>query len=206
MGEPVRKKREMVAVGDTDNVVFLRGTRRDFDRIMRMRGDQSAPRLAYVDGWIEIMSPSRTHEHAKSALGCLVEAYCFHRGIRFTPVGSWTLELAKAAPGKPKNAVEPDECYIFGELDEEATVPHMVIEIIWTSARLDKSRLYRDLGVRELWTWRRGELTMAVLEQRTWVEVDESRELPGLRVDMLRPHLTGKTVFDAVNEFRAALA
>lgn len=219
--EPVRNPRVMVPVGDTDNVVHLHGSWTDFQRIMRMRGDKSAPRLAFIDGNIEIMSPSRTHEHAKSAIGRLVEAYCFQRGIRFTPLGSWTLLLEKeskrprrrrtapnatpTSPKKDKSAVEPDECYLFGDLDEKATIPHLVIEIIWTSVRLDKFQFYRDLGVRELWHWRRGELTFDVLVDGDWVEVEESRELPGLRADMLAPHLTGKTVFDAVNDFRAAL-
>src|SRR5687767_3755204 len=33
-----------------------------------MRGDHSAPRISYLEGEVEIMSPSRNHEIIKSAL------------------------------------------------------------------------------------------------------------------------------------------
>jgi Uma2 family endonuclease len=206
----------MVPLDDTDNIVHLWGTWADFQRIMRMRGDTSNPRLAYLGGWIEIMAPSRTHEQAKSTVGCLLEAFCFARGIRFDPLGSWTLKKIKRGrtkrgqrpgtqPSLDKQAAEPDECYLFGPLDEKAKIPHLVIEVVWTSTRLDKHAFYRDLGIRELWHWWRGELSFEVLVDGDWVEVEESRELPGLRVDMLTPHLSGKTAYDAVLDFRRAL-
>ena len=34
-----------------------------------MRGDHSAPRFAYLEGEVEIMSPSQTHEGIKSMIG-----------------------------------------------------------------------------------------------------------------------------------------
>ena len=48
----------------------------DYERLLTMRGDCSAPRISYLDGEVEFMSPSRTHEGIKSLLGCLVETHC----------------------------------------------------------------------------------------------------------------------------------
>jgi len=46
-----------------------------------MRGDHSVPRISYLGGEIEIMSPSRTHEAIKSLIGRLLETYCLEREI-----------------------------------------------------------------------------------------------------------------------------
>mgnify|MGYP006270875761 CR=1 FL=1 len=91
-----------------DNIICLRGADwSDFERLLTIRGDKANPRFAYLDGMFELMSPSQTHESLKSMIGRLLEAYCLERGIRFTPVGSWTLQDKLKQAG-----LEPDECYI----------------------------------------------------------------------------------------------
>lgn len=46
-----------------DHFVLLYGvTWADYIRILEIRGDQSAPPITYVEGTLEIMSPSRTHD------------------------------------------------------------------------------------------------------------------------------------------------
>lgn len=46
-----------------DHFVHLYGvTWADYIRILEIRGDQSAPPITYVEGTLEIMSPSRTHD------------------------------------------------------------------------------------------------------------------------------------------------
>lgn len=43
-----------------DKIIILRGaTWADYQRLLEMRGDRSAPRIAYLEGELEIMSPSR---------------------------------------------------------------------------------------------------------------------------------------------------
>ncbi len=93
-----------------DHFVFLHDVSwSDYQRIMKIRGDHSAPRIAYLEGELQIMRPSETHEIIKSVIGCLVEEWCLERGVRFTVRGSWTLEDKAVDRG-----AEPDECYIFG--------------------------------------------------------------------------------------------
>src|SRR5262245_3529817 len=60
--------------------------------VLELRGERSVPRLAYLDGDLEILIPSRSHELLKSVMGRLVEAWCLERGLEFTPCGCWTLE------------------------------------------------------------------------------------------------------------------
>lgn len=70
-----------------DHVVFLdRVSWSDYERLLAMRGDRSAPRIIYLEGTIEIMSPSRSHEGIKSLIARLVEAYCDEADIPFLSV------------------------------------------------------------------------------------------------------------------------
>src|SRR5262249_46486864 len=132
-----------------DHAVTLRRvTWADYERLLELRGEATVPRLTYLEGTLEIMTPSREHEGIKSRIGCLVEAYCLERGIRFSPFGSWTIKSKKK-----KRGAEPDECYIL--YGEDVDCPHIAIEVIWTSGRLNKLDVYRKLGVREVWYWRK---------------------------------------------------
>ena len=186
---------------DHDHVVHLRGLTWDyFERVLEMRGEHSAPRVGYLDGVIEIMSPSRTHEGLKSFIGCLIEAYCLERGVDFSPYGGWNLK------DKPKEAgAEPDECYIFhGE--EERERPHLAVEVHWTSGRIDKLRIDQRLGVPEVWYWRRGVITIYALRGEGYEPVGRSRYLPGLDPALVAGLLDRPTASQAIWDLRAALA
>jgi Uma2 family endonuclease len=148
---------------------------------------------------IEIMSPSRKHESLKFIIGRLVETYCQVRGIEFDGFGSWTLESKEGERG-----VEPDECYVFGDVGE-THCPHLAIEVVWTSGRLDKLEVYRKLGVREVWYWRRGVLTAHVLRGEHYEEVLASEVLPGIDLTQLTSFIEGRTASQAIREYRAAL-
>lgn len=182
-----------------DHVVRMSGvTWEDYERLLQIRGDKSAPRLTYLKGVLEIMSRSRDHETIRSLIGCLVEAYCLERGIRFTPVGSWTLKERKEESG-----AEPDECYLFGGKDSER--PHLAIEVVWTSGGLDKLEVYRKLGVREVWYWRKGRIQPYALRGRVYEAIPGSEVLPGLDLDQLTTFLDRPSAYDAIQDFRAAL-
>ncbi|HLU67880.1 MAG TPA: Uma2 family endonuclease [Kofleriaceae bacterium] len=182
-----------------DHVVQVRGaTWADYERLLEVRGERSTPRITYLEGTLEIMTPSRDHEVIKSYIGRLVEAYCMHAGIRFSPYGSWTLKEKQEERG-----AEPDECYIFG--DEDAARPHLAIEVVWTSGRLDKLEVYRLLGVREVWYWRKGRIQPYGLRGDQYQALERSEVLPGLDLDLLVQFLDRPTAYDAIRDFRAAL-
>lgn len=182
-----------------DGVVCLSGLSwDDYERLLEMRGDHSAPRIAYNEGYVEIMSPSQTHEAIKSMIGCLVETWCLERDIPFSTYGSWTLkEKAK------DRGAEPDECYVFGT--EQRERPQLAIEVVWTSGRIDRLDIYRKLGVAEVWYWRRGHIQPYCLRGERYVPVEASEVLPGLDLELLTRYLDRPTTFEAIKAYRDAL-
>jgi len=50
-----------------DHIVLVRGaTWADYQRQLEIRGNKAVPRLAYLEGTLEIMRPSHPHELLKS--------------------------------------------------------------------------------------------------------------------------------------------
>lgn len=172
----------------------------DYERILAIRGDRSAPRISYLEGELEIMSPSRDHEAIKSLLGRLVEVWCLVHDVEFSTVGSWTVKDREVERG-----AEPDECYLFGEHDPAAVRPHLALEVVWTSGGIDKLEIYRLLGVGEVWYWEDGVLTVHVLEGDTYREAPASRVLPALDLQQLASFLDRPTTSEAMRAYRAAL-
>jgi Uma2 family endonuclease len=186
---------------EEDDVIHLHGVSwADYERILAVRGDRSAPRISYADGVLEIMAPSRNHEDIKSRIGRLVEAYCFERNIPFTALGSWTLKKKSA-----KRGAEPDECYQLGPGDPQRH-PELAIEVEWTSGRIDKLDVHRKLGVRELWYWQEGVIVPYRLHGERYKRARASKALPGLDLKELASFLDHGTTYDAVRAYRATLA
>jgi Uma2 family endonuclease len=182
-----------------DHFVELHGVSwADYERLLAIRGEHSAPRMTYVEGTLEIMSPSRDHEGIKSFVGRLVEAYCLERNIVFTPYGSWTLK-----DRRKKRGVEPDECFIlFGEKMDR---PHLAIEVVWTSGGVEKLEAYRKLAVPEVWIWRKGHLRPFALRGEHYEELVRSELLPDLDIEMLVRFLDRPSAYHAIRDYRFAL-
>jgi Uma2 family endonuclease len=178
---------------------FDRVSWQDYERLLRMRGDHSAPRITYLKGRVEIMSPSRDHEAIKSWIGGLVEAWCFHHEVVFSSYGSWTLK-----DGRRKRGVEPDECYVFGHT--RVARPHLAIEVVWSRGDIDKLEVYRKLGVGEIWIWEDGAIRIHGLRGEEYAPLAESAVLPGIDLVQLVSFLDLPTMYDAIRGYRAALA
>jgi Uma2 family endonuclease len=199
--DPIRYIESMLALPLTehddraseDKIVLLRGaTWADYQRHLEMRGDRSAPRLAYLEGVLEIMGPSLTHETLKSLIGRLIEVWCLERGVEFKTCGSWTLEKKEENRG-----VEPDECYVFGDKSDPER-PDL-------AGGLDKLNIYSKLNVREVWFWRRGRITVHVLRGETYSEVPQSEILADIDLVRLVSFLDRPTTSQAMREYRASL-
>jgi Uma2 family endonuclease len=172
----------------------------DYLRLLRIRGDRATPRLTYVKGTLEIMSPSRTHGEIKSYIGRLVEAWCLERGIEFTPYGSWTLKNKKDERG-----AEADECYVFGPEPKLKPRPDVAIEVVWTAGGIDKLDVYRKLRVSEVWIWQDGRILVHVLRGLRYEEVSSSEALSGIDLEQLVSFLDRPTASQAIRDYRAAL-
>lgn len=170
-----------------------------FEIQLAMRGDASVPRMAYLDGVLELMSPSKGHERTKSFLGCLVEVFALERDVELSPYGGWTLK------GAPEHAgVEADECYIVGP-DQDKDRPDLAIEVIWTSGTIDKLEIYRRLKVGEVWFWRDGVLAVHVLAGDRYLKTERSALLPELDLQLLCSFLDRRSATEAMRDFRNAL-
>jgi len=183
-----------------DKIVVLQGLRwSDYQRMLEARGDQHLPRLAYLEGQLEIMTPAKPHEWLTARISHLVAVWCLEMGIEFSAYGSWTLEKKEAERG-----VEPDECYVFG-VEPGAVRPHLAIEVIWTTGGLRKLDIYQKLGVQEVWFWRRGRIAVHVLNGEQYLEGAASSLLPGIDLVRMCQYLDRATTSQAIREYRAAL-
>ncbi len=156
------------------------------------------PRIAYVEGELELMSPSHDHEQITWVIGHVLLLYARARGIVLVPAGAWTVREQASERG-----LEPDACFTIGPIGDR-TRPDLAIEVIWTHGGLDKLDIYRALGVREVWFWEDGGIRAFVLRDGAYVAITNSDALPGLdialvsRLSTLLPH-------EAAAELEAAL-
>jgi Uma2 family endonuclease len=201
MSLPARESSPPVSsqVPADDIIVLENVTWADYQRLLEIRGERPVPRLTYVAGVLELMTPSRPHESIKSMIGCLVEAWCFENGVAISPYGSWTHESKDAERG-----VEPDECYVLGDAENPERCD-LAIEVIWSNPGVDKLDAYRPLHVREVWFWRSGAISVFSLRESGYVEVAASEILPGIDLPQLARFIGIKPMTRAVTEYRAAL-
>ncbi len=144
----------------TDHFVYLHVTWDEYERLLAMRGEGSVPRITYLRGLVELMSPSRYHESDKKRFARLLEAWAEEAGVVLEGYGSWTLKSAREERG-----AEADECYTVGRVaagDDDR--PDVAIEVVWTSGGIDKLEVHRKLGVREVWFYERGSLRFFILD------------------------------------------
>jgi Uma2 family endonuclease len=142
----------------------------DFESFLALRGER-LPRVTYLEGTLELMSPSRDHEKINARLARTVEAYLDLRDIPYECVGAWLLKNAPTEAG-----LEPDCCYLVGNLDRER--PDLAIEVVWTSGGIQKLEVYRRLGIGEVWFWKDDEITFHVLVGDAYEERTTSALLP----------------------------
>lgn len=181
-------------------VVLQPATWADYQRCLEIRGERSVPRLSYLEGVLELMTPSRSHESIKSMIGRLVEAWCLENDVDITPYGSWTLESKESERG-----LEPDECYVLGDVADPER-PDLAIEVIWSSGSVNKLDIYRKLGVREVWIWRGGALQLFSLgADETYSRIERSKLLPAIDLVQLLGFVDTQPMTRAVKAYRAAL-
>ncbi|HSC07943.1 MAG TPA: Uma2 family endonuclease [Steroidobacteraceae bacterium] len=170
-----------------------------FEVQLALRGDRPVPRMAYLQGVLELMTPSQDHERIKSYIGRLVEAFALERGIDLSPYGAWMLKQATR-----ESAAEPDECYIVGP-DQSRDRPDLVIEVVWTSGGIDKLEIDRRLGIGEVWFWREGRIRVWLLREGQYEGSKRSALFPDLDLELLCSLLDRPTALQAVKALREHL-
>jgi Uma2 family endonuclease len=134
-------------------------------------------RMTYLEGTLELMSPSRNHEDYKKIIARLVEAYAEERDLDLRGYGSTTFRRKAKLRG-----LEPDECYSIGPFQKR---PDIALEVVLSSGYIDRLAVYRGLRVPEIWEWRDGKLQVRCWTKRGYEPRARSEVLPGLDLDHL---------------------
>ncbi len=157
-----------------DDLRVMKGVSWDaFEAFLVERGEK-LPRVSYLEGTLELMSPSRDHDRISRRFAAVVEAYLDMLGIEWDGAGAWLLKHQPTNSG-----LEPDECYLLHDGSRDRDRPDLAIEVIWTSGSLNKLEIYRRLKVGEVWFWRKRGITIHVLTPGGYEQRSTSECLPG---------------------------
>jgi Uma2 family endonuclease len=167
-----------------------------FEAIAELLQDYSV-RLTYLDGTLDIMTPSPEHEESKTTIGFLLEAYLRFKGIRFYGRGGYTLGSREVGARG-----EPDESY---NLETKKDVPDIAIEVVISSGGVDKLEKYRRWGVPEVWFYQDKQLFIYHLRSAGYEQVSRSEFLPELALDLFIRCLNMPDQYDATIAFSEAL-
>lgn len=177
-----------------------------YETLLAKLEDNSHYRVTYLDGVLEIVSPSARHEKLKKRLATLLEFYLTRKRIKHTPMGSPTVRNRLKRAG-----AEPDECYCIGE---EKNIPDLAIEVIITSGSINKLETYRRLGVAEVWFWESNRLKLYHLREETpsvfletygYEQIVLSEFLPELSISLLEQCTLVSDQIQAIDEFEQGI-
>ena len=177
-----------------------------YEAVIAKLENNSHYRVTYLDGVLEIVSPSLRHEKLKKRLATLVEFYLLKKRIKHTPMGSPTVKKRLKRAG-----AEPDECYCIGE---EKSIPDLAIEVVITSGSIDKLETYRRLEVTEVWMWKVNRLTLYHLREETpskflqthgYEQINLSELLPDLNIPLLEQCAMISDQIQAIDQFEEGI-
>jgi Uma2 family endonuclease len=154
-------------------------------------------RITYLEGTLEITTPSLEHELTKVTISRLIEIYALEMDIDLTGYGSTTFRKEAKARG-----LEPDECYCFGLLKE---VPDIAIEVVLSSGGINKLAVYQGLGVPEVWFWQNNQFSIYRLCEENYQLINKSEFLPNLDLSALAKYIKYPSQSQAVKAFRDSL-
>lgn len=168
-----------------------------YETLRQTLEEVSGTRITYLNGTLEIMTPSPEHEDSKVTIGDLLSVYLRQKQIRFYHRGSPTVKNQDTARGK-----EPDDSFNLGT---KKAIPDLAIEVIVSSGGLDILSVYQGLGVPEVWLWKNHQLSIYHLRPQGYEQISKSELLPDLDIALLVKYLNYSDQYDAIIEFRDAI-
>ncbi|MEM9447924.1 MAG: Uma2 family endonuclease [Cyanobacteria bacterium P01_E01_bin.6] len=165
-----------------------------YETVLANLTDSPWYRVTFLDGVLEILSPSRKHESQKDNIARLLGVYFEETRTRFYGLGSTTFRKALKARG-----AEPDACFCIGS---EKEFPDLAVEVVETSGGIDKLDVYKGLNVSEVWFWKQGKFELYRLQDNNYVNIATSTLLPDLDLALLSRYVTHPEPLDAMIAFR----
>ena len=154
--------------------------------MLEIQGERSRPRILYLDGELQLMSPGPLHETLAELIGLFVVEVAYGLGVAFTSAGSTTYR------DQPKEGgIEPDKSFYIAthpRLREKKKMdlsvdppPDLVIEVVNTHPADNAVEVCRRFGVAEVWVCDEQSLRILRLgEEGSYSEFDTSRWFPTL--------------------------
>ena len=177
-----------------------------YETLLTQLGDSLEFRLTYLDGILEVMSPSRNHERIKTLIGDLLLIYFLETDTEYYPTGSMTLRNPEQRGG-----TEPDESYCIGSNQE---ILDLAIEVVITSGGINRLEVYQRLGVREVWFWQnnrflvyhfRSENVEQFRQTSGYELINNSEILPDINLTILAEYVQHPNPLVAAKSFRQTL-
>jgi len=173
-----------IGIERADASVWLSGV--GWEEYVRLRDlpENYHVRMTYVDGDLELMSPSRPHERIATLIDRFIIVWTELRGAAIQGCRTTTLQRKDLSRG-----LEPDNGYYIEheeqarereELDLSVELPpDLAVEVDLRSPSRNRMPIYAAIGVPEVWLWRRGTLSVFRLAAGEYAAEEDSVCLPG---------------------------
>jgi Uma2 family endonuclease len=182
-----------------------------YERLLADHLDSSVPRFTYDRGVLEIVSPSTEHEETNRTLATLVEVVAEELAINVRNVGSMTFRRRDI-----KRGFEPDSCFyiqrfaqVRGRVEIDPDIdppPDLLIEIDVSNQSLDRFPIYAQMGVPEVWRYRRKRVSIHSLDVDDYHETGTSAALPPMTSEVLTRFVEASTRLDRIDWLRSLRA
>lgn len=153
-----------------------------YERLLADLENQSYIRMTYDQGDLEIMAPSFNHEFFNRSIAGLGRVIALEMDIEVIDAGSTTYRNKRL-----KRGTEPDTCFYVanaalmrGKTQVDLSLdppPDIVFEVDVFSGSLDKFSIYPNFGVPELWHYDVRQVQIFKLEEKSYVEHQDSLSL-----------------------------
>ena len=167
----------------------------EYEELLEEVGEASGLRISYDEGTLNVMTLSAKHEYYERFLEKMLGFVSVRLGINMSSFGSATMRKKKKHKGN-----EPDLCFyvqtadVIGnriELDFESDPPpDVAVEIDIHHDSRKKFSIYAGLEVPELWRFNGDVLTIYLLDEESYEEVEASGALPMLSAEILTRFLS----------------
>jgi Uma2 family endonuclease len=174
-----------VATPPVERVVLQGISWNFYERLLTELGDAPGTRVTYDRGLLQIMVISAAHDLPNRTLASIVEIVAEESGTDLCPLGSTTFQRPDLLKG-----FEPDSCFYFRHAEAMRAkdhidllvdpAPELVIEVDVTNSSMIRFPIFAAVGVREVWLYTDGKLTMYALHNGGYQVIAHSLALPVL--------------------------
>jgi Uma2 family endonuclease len=156
-----------------------------YERLLAEQSQSSGTRIFYDQGRMEAVSPTASHEKPVEIIATLIRVFRDQLDIDIESLGSTTLRLQIKAKG-----AEPDASFfvqhaaqVIGKADlklPDDPPPDLIVESDLTSSSLDRFAIYAALGVPEIWRVTNWHVSIWLLNDGVYQELEMSGAFPFL--------------------------